>query len=136
MFTQNDSNTFSDNKMLSLQLLMWHCFVCTTPPHAIAFVRVCASSGNLAGGILNCQRSFKCCSISFHLYSPMLQPTYSTCALETTRSNQRSFLKYSVKRKNCIFLFFHSDFMVLLALCIRYEDRVVSSFWWTCWTTV
>ncbi len=53
------------------------------------FVCICASSGNLAGGILNCRRSSKCCSTSFHQYSPTLPPTSSTCALETTRSNQR-----------------------------------------------
>lgn len=66
-----------------------------TSKHTVFFL--CVSVGSLAGGIQNCLRWSRCCSISSHQSSPTLLPTSSTSALETTRSNLRY---WSQKRKH------------------------------------
>lgn len=52
-------------------------------------VFVCASTGNLGGEIRSCQRWSRCYNTSSHQCSPTLLLTYSTSALETTRSKPR-----------------------------------------------
>lgn len=61
------------------------------PEHTETYCVLCARlpAGSLVGEIRSCQRWSRCCSISSRQCSPTLLPTFSTCALETTRSSQR-----------------------------------------------
>ena len=75
--------------LLSGNLLCSGQMLCSSAAGIKVSLSVCVSAESLGGEIRSCQRWSRCYSTSSHQCNPMLQPTYSISALETTRSKPR-----------------------------------------------
>lgn len=91
MFTLAPSLSLAENSNQNVKRKVFASPPFHLPEHTETYCVLCArlSVGSLVGGIRSCQRWSRCCSISSRQCSPTLLPTFSTCALETTRSSQR-----------------------------------------------